>query len=73
MKKSKSISNYFFKSISNFGSIKRNIESLNGIQVIEKILSSFNPRSYYVVIIIQKSKNHDPMAIDQLMGSLQVP
>lgn len=71
MKISESISEYVTRVKSMANKMKRNKETLDDVQVTEKILRSLTHKFNYVVAAIVESNDLSKMSFDELMGSLQ--
>ncbi|XP_070035223.1 uncharacterized protein [Nicotiana tomentosiformis] len=71
MKESKCISDYYSKVKVVVNQLRRYIEDIENVRVVEKIIRTLTPKFDFMVCVIEESKDLDSMMVEQLEGSLQ--
>ena len=71
MKESESISDYFTWVVTVSNELKRNVEELKHVRIIEKILWSVDSKFDHIIGTIEKTRDLEDMTIEQLQGRLQ--
>ncbi|KAK2973571.1 hypothetical protein RJ640_030696 [Escallonia rubra] len=70
MKNSETIFDYISRVLSVVNQLERNGEEMEGSQVVEKILRSFDPKFDHIVVAIEESNDTETMTVDELSGKL---
>ena len=72
MKSSKSIIDFFARTMTIANKMRIHGERMEDVTIIEKILRSMTPKFNFVVCSIEESKDVDTLSIDELQSSLLV-
>lgn len=72
MKESETITEYFGRVMTVANNMRNNGESLQDIQIVEKILRTLTERFNYIVVSIEEAKDIDRLSVDELQSSLIV-
>lgn len=72
MKEGESVNDYFAHNLTIVNKLWINMEKMDDVEVIEKILRSMRPKFNYMVCFIEELKDLDALIIDELQRSLLV-
>lgn len=72
MKEGESVNDYFAHNLTIVNKLWINMEKMDDVKIIKKILRSMRPKFNYMVCFIEELKDLDALIIDELQRSLLV-